>query len=206
MNRIILAALLVGLSMRAAGAMTFHVTNTNDSGSGSLRQAITDANNNAGADTIDFTISGVGQKTITVTSVLLPDITDAVTIDGGNNGVASNRVEVSGGGAFCCGLSVSGSSANGSEIRNLVINGFTSREIFSIFTSNTTIKGCFLGLDPAGTAIVANSGEAIESFGVGGLVIGGTTAAERNVMSLANSSSVLALNGSGPTVRETSSV
>ena len=36
---------------------------------------------------------------------------------------------------------------------------------------------------------------------MGGLVIGGTTAAERNVMSSANSSSVLALNGWGPTVR-----
>lgn len=201
MNRISLAALLVGLLIRAASAMTFTVTNTNDSGSGSFRQAITDANNNAGADMIDFQISGAGQKTITVTSALLPDITDAVTIDGGNNAVASNRVEISAGGAFCCGLSVSGSNANGSEIRNLVINGFTSREILSIFTSNTTIKGCFLGLNPGGTAIVANSGEAIESFGVGGLVIGGTTAAERNVMSSANSSSVLALNGSGPTVR-----
>src|SRR6476660_639108 len=157
MNRTFLAALLAISGLTAASAMTFHVTNTNDSGSGSLREAITDANNNAGADTIDFTISGVGQKTITGTSVLLPDITDAVTIDCVNNGVASNRVEISGGGAFCCGLSVSGSNANGSEIRNLVINGFTSREILSIFTGNTTIKGCFLGLNPAGTAIVANS-------------------------------------------------
>src|ERR1044072_3231144 len=116
--------------------MPFHVTNTNDSGSGSLRQAITDADNSAGADTIDFTISGAGQKTITITSALLPDITDVVTIDGGNNGVASNRVEISGAGAFCCGLSVSGANANGSEIRNLVINGFTSRQILSIFTNN----------------------------------------------------------------------
>jgi len=201
MNRLFLATLAVIWGLSVARASTFTVTNTNDSGANSFRQAITDANNNPGADMIDFQISGAGQKTITVTSVLLPDITDAVTIDGGNNGVASNRVEISGGGTFCCGLSVSGSNANGSEIRNLVINGFTSREILSIFTSNTTIKGCFLGLNPAGTAIVANSGEAIESFGVGGLVIGGTTAAERNVMSSANSSSVLALNGSGPTVR-----
>ena len=201
MNRTFLVALVVLLGPAVALAMPFHVTNTNDSGSGSLRQAITDANNNAGADTIDFTISGAGQKTITITSALLPDITDVVTIDGGNNGVASNRVEISGAGAFCCGLSVSGANANGSEIRNLVINGFTSRQILSIFTSNTTIKGCFLGLNPAGTAIVANSGEAIESFGVSGLIIGGTTAAERNVMSGTNGNSILALNGSSPTVR-----
>src|SRR5215471_6308886 len=35
---------------------TFVVTNTNDSGAGSLRQAILDANANAGADTINFNI------------------------------------------------------------------------------------------------------------------------------------------------------
>lgn len=35
---------------------TFTVTNTDDSGAGSLRQAIIDANNNAGADSIVFNI------------------------------------------------------------------------------------------------------------------------------------------------------
>ena len=95
MNRIILVALLVGLFMRAATANTFTVTNANDSGSGSLRQAITDANNNAGADMIDFNISGTGQKTITILSDL-PGITETVTIEGDNGGVASDRVEISG--------------------------------------------------------------------------------------------------------------
>ena len=36
---------------------TYTVTNTNDSGAGSLRQAILDANGNAGADTIEFNIA-----------------------------------------------------------------------------------------------------------------------------------------------------
>ena len=36
---------------------TYTVTNTDDSGAGSLRQAILDANGNAGADTIDFNIA-----------------------------------------------------------------------------------------------------------------------------------------------------
>src|SRR5262245_47695602 len=46
---------------------TFTVTNTADSGTGSLRQAITDANinvNSGGPDRIEFNISGVGVKTI----------------------------------------------------------------------------------------------------------------------------------------------
>src|SRR5262245_45407421 len=62
-------------------ASTFTVTNTNDSGSGSLRQAITDANNHAGADTINFNISGGGVHTIKPDSTL-PAITSPVTIDG----------------------------------------------------------------------------------------------------------------------------
>ena len=62
---------------------TFVVTTISDSGAGSLRQAILDANAHAGADFITFSIgTGIGLvKTITPTSAL-PAITDAVTIDG----------------------------------------------------------------------------------------------------------------------------
>lgn len=62
-------------------AATFTVTNTNDSGPGSLRQAILDANANPGADTIAFNIPGSGLQTIELSSAL-PTITDPVTIDG----------------------------------------------------------------------------------------------------------------------------
>jgi hypothetical protein len=57
---------------------TFTVTNTDDSGAGSLRQAILDANATAGADTID--LGGVS-GTITLTSEPLT-ITDDLTISG----------------------------------------------------------------------------------------------------------------------------
>src|SRR5437016_3337378 len=60
--------------------MTFTVTNTNDSGPGSLRQAILDANANAGADIITFDIPGSGPHTINTTGQLT--ILDTVTIDG----------------------------------------------------------------------------------------------------------------------------
>src|SRR5436190_13609255 len=60
---------------------TFTVLNTADSGAGSLRQAILDANATAGADLINFTIPAAGVQTISPLSAL-PDITDAVTIDG----------------------------------------------------------------------------------------------------------------------------
>src|SRR3989442_5833254 len=61
---------------RRAQAAGFVVTNTNDSGAGSLRQAILDANANGSGvvDTITFNISGGGVKTI-IPSSALPAIT-----------------------------------------------------------------------------------------------------------------------------------
>jgi hypothetical protein len=58
----------------------FDVTNINDDGVGSLRQAIRDANSNPGTDSIRFNISS-GSKTINLVSSL-PEVTDSVVIDG----------------------------------------------------------------------------------------------------------------------------
>ncbi len=60
-----------------AAQATFVVTNTNDAGAGSLRQAILDANANPGPDLVS--IAAVG--TIHLASAL-PAVTDAVTIQG----------------------------------------------------------------------------------------------------------------------------
>src|SRR6187399_2127950 len=65
----------------SAGANTYTVTSTADSGAGTLRQAILDANANSGADTIEFNIAGSGVHTITPATAL-PVITSPVTIDG----------------------------------------------------------------------------------------------------------------------------
>lgn len=73
-------------------AATYTVTNTNNSGAGSLRQAIIDANTNPGADIITFDIPptdpnyytpspGISWWRIDITSEL-PAITESVTIDG----------------------------------------------------------------------------------------------------------------------------
>src|SRR5690349_902405 len=64
--------------VRAAG---FVVTNTNDSGAGSLRQAILDANANPGPDDITFNIPGAGVHAIKPLTPL-PVISDTVNIDG----------------------------------------------------------------------------------------------------------------------------
>ncbi len=69
------------LSQAPAGAVgqTFTVTNNNDSGGGSLRQAILDANASGGINNIDFAVSSHG--TITLQSDL-PEITSPVRIAG----------------------------------------------------------------------------------------------------------------------------
>lgn len=70
----------------------FTVTNTNDSGAGSLRQAVTDANSNGNPgdqDTIEFDISGLETKRINILSSI--SITEPAIIDGYTQGNASQN-------------------------------------------------------------------------------------------------------------------
>ncbi len=69
----------LSLLAASASAATFTVSNTNDAGAGSLRQAIIDANAAGGTDSIVFTTAA--DSTITLASGL-PAITGDVTIDG----------------------------------------------------------------------------------------------------------------------------
>src|SRR5260221_3088616 len=77
---LVLVCFSAALLTTSALAATFTVTNTNDSGAGSLRQAILDANTAPGADTITFSIGGGGAKLI-APSTLLPAITGPATLD-----------------------------------------------------------------------------------------------------------------------------
>ena len=88
MLKVLLGTVAVtALSMTSAAAATFNVTNTNDSGAGSLRQAILDANALGGTNVVSFTVGG----TVTLASEL-PVITSAMTISGnGNNPTVSGN-------------------------------------------------------------------------------------------------------------------
>jgi hypothetical protein len=77
---------------------TFNVTNINDSGAGSLRQAIADANGAAGADTINFT-----------GSVFTDATPDTITLTAGNLNITSD-ISIQGTGA--ANLSISGNNAS----------------------------------------------------------------------------------------------
>src|SRR5436190_11868041 len=63
-------------------AADFTVTNTSDSGPGSLYQAITDANNTLGADRVVFNIPGAGVHKIDASQKSLPTVVESVIIDG----------------------------------------------------------------------------------------------------------------------------
>jgi Ca2+-binding RTX toxin-like protein len=73
----------------SADAATFTVSNLSDSGAGSLRQAITEANANPGADQVTFASSLTGQITL---AGQLPNITDPLDVVG----PGANRLTVSG--------------------------------------------------------------------------------------------------------------
>ncbi|MFI5014047.1 MAG: autotransporter domain-containing protein [Hyphomicrobiales bacterium] len=109
------STVIAGLSMTSPlEAAILTVTNTNDSGAGSLRQAILSS---SVGDTIDFNISG-GSATITLLSAL-PNLAAGVTIDGSTQpGFPGSQVTINGNGFQPINV-----RQNGVTIENLVISG-----------------------------------------------------------------------------------
>ena len=197
-RRLAASAFLVALSLifvrpavaQAGGVLT--VTNTNDTGPGSLRQAILDSNATAGTQTIAFQIPGGGVHSIVPVSIL-PTLTDPVVIDGytqpgsspntlaeGSNAII--LIELVGPGANGSGLRLSGGN---SLVRGLVINRFINAPAVNIVGgTNTRVEGCFLGTDSSGTAKFADqSREGVSISNSTGNTVGGTTPDKRNVIS-----------------------
>jgi hypothetical protein len=123
---------------------TFTVINTNDSGAGSLRAAISAANASIGNDTIAFNIPGAGVHTIQPLSAL-PAITDPLTIDGGTQpgytGTPLIQLDGSLAGSSTFGLNIV-SGAIGSSVFALAVNNFSSSGIsFDCFGPSTVAVG-----------------------------------------------------------------
>ena len=113
---------------------TFTVTNTDASGSGSLRQAIIDSNNSTGLNTIAFNIPGPGRahhlSPVGLNQLSLLPITNPVVIDGysqpgasrntlagGDNAVLLIALNGAGAGSTADGLEITG---GGSTVQGLV--------------------------------------------------------------------------------------
>ena len=190
------------------------VTSVADSGPGSLRQAILDADAAGGSSTIGFQVAGAGPFVIRPASAL-PTITATVAIDGyGQPGAHANTLALGDDAAILVqldgtnapgddGLVVAGA---GGSVRGLAITGFRNG-IHITGAGGTVVAGNFIGVDPTGVAVSGNFG----GGGTGGVfidaspgnVVGGTSPADRNVISgngtIAPYTGQVALAGAGAT-------
>ena len=176
---------------------SFPVINTNDSGAGSLRQAITDADAAGDGSVVKFQIPGAGVHTIAPTSGL-PAVTAAITIDGTTQtGAQANTntmdqadnavmlIELSGANdsAGDRGLTISGA---GATVRGLTVDNWRGQSNsgvgVEISGANVTIAGNFIGTDASGETRGASGEGILIDASAANLTIGGTNPADRNVV------------------------
>jgi parallel beta-helix repeat protein len=176
-------------------ASVFLVTTTNDTGEGSLRKALSDANNNPGLDLIGFDIPGPGVHTITPLSKL-PNIMDPVTIDAstqpGFDGTPLIEINASLMGPY----QVFDVFAGNTNIRGFAINRVLGGTAIILWTiGGDVIEGNFFGTDPSGTVAPGNAYNAVIVHSPNNR-IGGRNAFSRNIFS-GNGYPALALAGPG---------
>src|SRR6266446_835781 len=166
-------------------AATFTVNTADDHNDGlcnaadcTLREAISAAN---AGDTISFNIPGAGVHTINATGGF--SITKPVTIDGstqpGFGGAPLIEVNGAGAGAGVNGLSV---NAPNVIIKGLILNRFSGYGINFDSFGNSSVQGCYIGTNPAGTAANANVAGGIR-INAPNITIGGITGGAGNVIS-----------------------
>ncbi|MGH9367955.1 MAG: hypothetical protein ACRD3M_09815, partial [Thermoanaerobaculia bacterium] len=180
-----LRSLLVWIFLAAAWsseatAATFTVINTNDAGSGSLRQAITDANGSPGYDAINFN-AGAGVQEITLASPL-PTIADGVTIEGPGTGGA-NRIVLDGGGNTYCLFFTTGDHTVDGVIINHCGTAIGAAGANSLTVTNNWIGTDALGVTTGDVALGLNIGGPIDL-----LVEGNLLAATNTDVNVANAS------------------
>lgn len=187
-------------------AATYTVTNVGDCdvvGCGSLRAALIQAEQApVGGDTIVFAIPGGGVQTITPSGTQFRNIPRQVTVDATTQpGYAGTPLIQLNGASAPTNSSAFVFTGNGITIKGFAINGWTGPAgvAINIASSNNTIQANFIGTDPTGTASVPNTAGiymAALSRGANASnnVIGGTTAATRNVIS-GNDGIAIALDG-----------
>ena len=191
------------------GPAVYVVTNTNDDGPGSLRQAIDDSNFHGPIDTIAFDI-GSGPQTIDILHALTP-ILDPVTIDGTTQpGYAGVPLIVLSGADDQDYTDISTSDqlipfigldikAGSTTVRGLVIDGFGTRAVtYADSTQTGSIDdGTPILLDGSGGNVIAGNYIGTDSTGTvgqGGFIgvnirgssnnrIGGTSPQDRNLIS-----------------------
>ncbi|MBI4392993.1 MAG: DUF1697 domain-containing protein [Euryarchaeota archaeon] len=174
--------------MLATAAIGDCVTNTNQSGTGSLKQAMLDANANPDSSFICFNIPGSGVHWIVSPSGGLPVITAPVTIDGTTQpgwAVGAPVIQIQGtSGAGISILKIDHDGA-GSTIKGLIIHDQPNpgnAGIRIVRGNGHVIQGNFIGTDSTGmNAVPIDYGVRIN--GSSNVTIGGAGTGEGNLIS-----------------------
>lgn len=198
---------LPAVGITSAYAATFTVTNTADSGTGSLRAAITAANGAPGS-TVAFNISNSdpnfsgGVARIQPATPLPPITANSTIIDGGTQTTAVGNTNPAGPEILIDGT-LAGSGASGfvlnsanSVVKGLIINSFGGDGVLinGAGATNNNVQGCYIGTDRTGTAAQPNLSGVVISGGAQGNLIGGTTLTQRNLISGNTNNGVAILN------------
>ena len=170
------------------------VTNTNDSGSGSLRQAILNADAHSGSDSVLFNIplsdpnydAASGVWTIRPSTVY--SITNQATVLDGTSqarfaGLDTNplgpEIEIDGTTSTShYGIAISGS---GNHVKGLCLHSFL-QTLFVITDDSNRVSGCYLGTDASGMRRQDRQGYGITLMHCDYNILGGA-GADRNVVS-----------------------
>lgn len=187
------------------------VTNTNDSGTGSLRQALIDANAASNLNTIRFNIAGACPRVITLSS-LLPDIVHPLVIEGYSQPGASRNSAVSGwnatlcivlegnnqiGGAFGFNVNTSASPDATVSIEGIAFSGHSFAAAQFVGGRDHRFVGNQIG-GVAGSRTLLASGTGVRiGSEVEGVRVGGPDPAERNVIASALGAGISITGGSG---------
>ncbi|HBS86952.1 MAG: hypothetical protein A2W91_01930 [Bacteroidetes bacterium GWF2_38_335] len=167
MKKILPLLILVFLAISSFSA-TFTVTNTNDSGAGSLRAAITSANA-VGADIVAFNIptsdlgynSSTGVWTITLLSELPYFTTGMTTLDGttqttnqGNTNIYGPEIFINGSNTVAqCFILPTPSNV----VKGIIIGNFTyGINIYGTYGTGNTVSDCYIGISGNGASVIPN--------------------------------------------------
>lgn len=208
-------ALVFATFSRVNASATITVNSTADNqandGACTLREAIVASNTDTASgaavgectagsgagDIIEFDISGVGLKTIHITSGL-PSISRTVTIDGYSqtgasvntadfpdpmNGTLTVEIDAAGESGIY-GIDINGSQADGTVIKGLIVNDIPYETFYLTDVDNVSLEGNYIGTSSTGNVADGGGSHGVRIGGNStGNMIGGATAAKRNVIS-----------------------
>jgi hypothetical protein len=196
-----------------AQANTFEVSSTGDNGgvnpapgagTGTLRQAIVDANAAGGTQTIAFDALGACGQRITLAAPL-PDLNAAITIDGYTaSGSAANASATIFDGTVCVALdghaaityALRTASSSSATISGLAFGGFTAEAIWAHSGSTHHINGNLFGVSTPQFTLGAN-GSAVLDDGGSPTYVGDTVASARNVIGNSSNAGVIGMTVGG---------